>query len=60
MLPGAASVITAAIRSPCSAKAASTAGTSLYGSTIVSAAALPWIDVGPGVAPAAARVDADD
>ncbi len=41
MLPAAASVMTAAISSPCAAKAASTAATSLYGSTIVSLAAAP-------------------
>ena len=38
MFAAAASVITHAISSPCSAKAASTAARSLYGSTIVSAA----------------------
>ena len=38
MLPGDASVITAAIASPCSANAASRAATSLYGRTIVSPA----------------------
>ena len=37
MLPGAASVIRQAIRSPCSANAFSTAARSLYGSTSVSA-----------------------
>ena len=36
MLAGAASVMTAAMRSPCSANAASTASTSLYGTTTVS------------------------
>jgi hypothetical protein len=41
MLPAAASVITAAMCSPSAAKAASTAATSLYGSTIVSLAAAP-------------------
>jgi hypothetical protein len=46
MLPAAASVITAAIASPCSANAARTASTSLYRSTIVSPAAAP---VTPGV-----------
>ena len=46
MLPGLASVITQAISSPNLAKASSTAATSLYGSTIVSAAVAP---VTPGV-----------
>ncbi len=41
MLPGLASVITQAISSPNRAKASSTAGMSLYGNTIVSAAAAP-------------------
>ena len=46
MLAAAASVMTHAIWSPSSAKAASTARRSLYGSTIVSAALAP---VTPGV-----------
>jgi hypothetical protein len=46
MLAAAASVITQAMLSPCAAKAASTAATSLYGRTIVSPACAP---VTPGV-----------
>ena len=46
MLPGEASVITAAIWSPYSANAAATAAWSLYGSTIVSAVVA---SVTPGV-----------
>jgi hypothetical protein len=46
MLPGLASVMTQAISSPKAAKASSTAATSLYGSTMVSAAVAP---VTPGV-----------
>jgi len=45
MLPAAASVITQAISPGFSANAARTASTSLYGSTIVSAA---WAPVTPG------------
>jgi hypothetical protein len=41
MLPAAASLMTHAIWSPNSAKAASTAATSLYGSTMVSTVAAP-------------------
>ena len=41
MLPGLASVMTQAIWSPAAAKAWRTASTSLYGSTMVSAAAAP-------------------
>ena len=55
MLAAAASVITQAIRSPCSAKAASTAATSLYGRTSVSPACAP---VTPGVSGQAEGGDA--
>ena len=56
MLPAAASVMTAAIRSPCAAKAASTAPRSLYGNTIVSAVAAP---VTPGVSGSASVATPD-
>ncbi len=56
MLPAAASVMTAAMVSPRAENAASTAATSLYGSTIVSAVAAP---VTPGVS-GSARVATPD
>jgi hypothetical protein len=50
MLPGAASVMTHAIRSPSSAKSWVTASRSLYGSTRVSAVAVPGTPGVPGTA----------
>lgn len=59
MFAGAASVMTAAMSLPRAAKTASTAARSLYGSTIVSAAAAAVTPAEPGIASVASPDPAD-